>query len=77
MSGLRFINFFTKEVVCTNHLGIEHRFKATEDQLYRIHRWYQYGGNIQDMLPDLSDSQRELLLTGISDEEWDELFSDE
>jgi len=35
------------------------------------------GALIQDAFPQLSASAREFILTGMTDEEWDELFGDE
>ena len=35
---------------------------------------WQAGGLIQNIMPDLSAGQREFLMTGITDEEWDETF---
>jgi hypothetical protein len=32
---------------------------------------------IQDALPHLTDSQREFILSGITDDEWDEAFQEE
>lgn len=33
--------------------------------------------NIQDVMPYLSDSDREFILSGITDEEWDNAFSEQ
>lgn len=33
-------------------------------------------GLIQDIFPQLSDSDREFILTGMTDEEWDEIYAD-
>jgi hypothetical protein len=38
---------------------------------------YEDGALIQDAFPYLTTSQRELMLTGISDEIWDDMFGDE
>lgn len=35
---------------------------------------YRSGALIQDVFPDLSRSEREFLLTGVTDEEWEEMF---
>lgn len=43
---------------------------VTQEQLDRV----QAGGYIQNVFPNLSDDEREFLLTGITSEEWDELF---
>jgi hypothetical protein len=32
---------------------------------------------IQDVFPDLTPGQREFILTGVTDEEWDDAFPDE
>lgn len=31
---------------------------------------------VQDIFPDLTDSQREFIMTGITDDEWDEIFNE-
>jgi hypothetical protein len=38
---------------------------------------WQSGKHIQWAMPHLTPGQREFLITGITDEEWDELFKDE
>ena len=35
------------------------------------------GRLIQDVVPDLSDSDREFLMTGITNEQWDKAFGNE
>ena len=39
--------------------------------------WSQGGVNIQDAMPYLNDSDREFILSGITDEEWDDAFADD
>lgn len=46
---------------------------VTLEQLYQ---WEIVGQNIQDVMPDLTDDQREFIMTGIIAEEWDEVFGD-
>ena len=48
-------------------------FAATADQ------WAAYDGGelIQQALPHLSDGEREFLMTGITDEEWDKAFPED
>lgn len=46
---------------------------VTEDQ---IEAWEQ-GMKIQDAMPNLTDSQREFILTGVVDMEWDMLYKEE
>ena len=41
-----------------------------------LDRWHR-GELIQDVFPDLSDDQREFLITGITAEEWQETFGEE
>jgi hypothetical protein len=49
----------------------------TDDQHGRFCYWLVNGGLIQEILPDLSDDQREQLMTGITPEAWDEHFPDD
>ena len=46
---------------------------ATEEQLTA---WGE-GALIQDALPNLSDDDREFIMTGITPEEWDAAFGEE
>ncbi len=38
---------------------------------------WRNGALIQDAMPNLSASEREFLMTGITDEEWEEHFADD
>ena len=38
--------------------------------------WQTGLGSIQDLMPYLNDSDREFILSGITDGEWDEAFSE-
>jgi hypothetical protein len=51
--------------------GVEHTMEipVTREQ---IHEW-EGGTLIQRAMPNLTNIQREFLMTGITDEEWDEL----
>jgi hypothetical protein len=42
-------------------------------QKARYDKWLRTGCMIQDALPDLSPEQREVLISGISPEEWDRI----
>ncbi len=55
--------------------GITRTFEldVTEEQLQK---WYD-GSLIQDAMPQLSDSQREFLISGSTQEEWDEAYPEE
>ena len=39
-------------------------------------RWQAGHGNIQDLMPYLNDSDREFILSGITSEEWGNLFKE-
>ena len=38
--------------------------------------WQSGIGNIQDLMPYLTDDDREFILSGITPEEWDEAFAE-
>ena len=59
----------------SEHSVIEHTLELdiTQEQL---NRW-QHGELIQKVMPNLSPGEREFLITGIVDEEWDEMFPKE
>lgn len=59
----------------SNLTGIERtqEIPVTPDQL----RSWKEGALIQRAMPNLTPSQREFIMTGITDEEWDEAFQDE
>ena len=46
---------------------------VTEDQLSS---WHNGKLNIQDALPHLNANEREFLLTGITEKEWNEAFAE-
>ena len=43
----------------------------------KIEYWVESGKLIQDVMPDLDDDQREFLMSGITPEEWDNMFGEE
>lgn len=56
--------------------GIEHTRWIDVDEGEYL-RWSSgETGFIQDVFPHLSDDDREFLLTGVTPEEWDEMFAD-
>lgn len=46
---------------------------VTEEQLAR----WQSGERIQNVMPYLSASDREFIMTGITDDEWDQAFGED
>lgn len=55
--------------------GIEHTrdIPVTE---HKLREWLSGRGLIQDLLPELSDNDREFLISGVTPEEWDAVFDD-
>jgi hypothetical protein len=49
----------------------------TPDQYDRFQAWLTDGTPIQDKLPDLTPGQREILMSGIGPEDWDNEFPDD
>jgi hypothetical protein len=47
------------------------------DQSRRYQQWREGGGRIQDLLEDLSDEQREMLLSGLTDDNFKRAWPDE
>jgi hypothetical protein len=47
--------------------------KRAEDEYMA---WQAGLGSIQDLMPYLSDNDREFILSGITPDEWDEMFAD-
>ena len=45
--------------------------------LERLARWQHGEGLIQNVFPDLDTTQREFLMTGATQEEWDDMFGGE
>ena len=39
--------------------------------------WQAGLGNVQDLMPYLNDSDREFILSGITDGEWDKVFTEQ
>jgi hypothetical protein len=46
---------------------------ATQDEL---EAYWKGSGNIQDVLPHCNENQREFIKTGITPQEWDDLFGE-
>jgi hypothetical protein len=61
--------------------GEVHRFELDSGYALAFQQgfilWHDRGVLIQDALPFLTAGQREILMTGVSEECWDALFADE
>ena len=65
----------TFHAVCLNGMtGKISRFAITPDQAKRVGLWAAKGSLIQDALPDLPSERREQLISGVTPEEWAEIF---
>jgi hypothetical protein len=53
------------------------KISLTPDQYERYQTWLDKGELIQDALHELSPAEREVLLSGISPEEWTEAFGED
>jgi hypothetical protein len=51
--------------------------RLTIDQYRRYEKWRDGHGLIQVLLPDLSDSEREMLMTGLGDADFDRFAGSE
>ena len=49
----------------------------SDKQMTAYLSWLEGKGMIQDLLPELSSDEREILMTGIGPREWDEAFKGE
>ena len=58
--------------------GVEHTLDlpVTQDQMDEFNAPRHQRRYVQDIFPNLSASQREFLLTGMTDDEWDVMFGD-
>lgn len=48
----------------------------TEDELYRVENRYHTNELIQNIVPNLTMEEREFLMTGITSEEWNNMFGE-
>lgn len=63
------ITYTTQPCMCC---GLSEELQLEEEKLIRWH----YGESIQDVFPELTISERELIVTGTHDSCWDLLFED-
>lgn len=57
--------------------GVEHTLDIdiTEEEFQRVKMRFFTKELVQDILPNISRGEREFLMTGITQEEWDNTFS--
>jgi len=55
----------------------EQSMRLTADQYQRYRQWRDSGVLIQEALPELSNSQREILLSGLGDEDFHKFAGDD
>ena len=44
--------------------------------LDQLRQWEKGLGLIQDIMPNLTDSEREFIMSGMTDDDWDEAFGE-
>lgn len=49
----------------------------TEDELYQVENRRMIGKKIQDIIPHISKDQREFLMSGYTQDDWDTMFGKE
>ena len=59
----------------SNLTGVTSRMVMLVDRA-DLDSWEAGNGNIQDIMPYLSPDEREFLMTGITPEEWDDMFKE-
>jgi hypothetical protein len=57
--------------------GFSNSIILTEAQVNKYHEWNTSGLLIQEAFPELTDSQREIILSGLGDKEFEELAKDD
>jgi len=62
-----------KSLDLQKEIVVEHSIQRISQGWYN---WTQEGDSIQTAFPFLNPSEREFLMTGIMDSEWDELFGE-
>jgi hypothetical protein len=50
------------------------RIPVTQEE---IDYWHVSGRSVQSVFPDLTADQREFLMTGLTPEDWDEMFNED
>ena len=64
----------TVKVTCRNGITKElNSFTTTNAIGAKLSEWKVLGGNIQDVIPELSVDERELCISGMTPENWEEM----
>lgn len=70
-----FVNYdFDNEILGRCRDGTEFTIKASADQ---VHRWLEKGEFVQDVFPELSLEDREILISGTSPAQFDAMFKED
>lgn len=64
------------EVTRTSILSGVTRTKNLDVTMNQLQKWSE-GANIQDVMGNLTDDEREFIMTGITAEEWNDTFGEE
>lgn len=64
------------KIVMTSMLSGKVRTREISISQEQVDAW-KNGAMIQDVMPDISPTDREFLITGVTSEEWDELFPED
>ena len=65
------------QVTRTSMMSNKQRTMELDITEKQLHAWQNEGVLIQDAFPNLTPAEREFLMTGMTDEEWNELFPSE
>jgi hypothetical protein len=65
--------FVYKQSIATGHINT----MVIPTTQGKIEYWMQSGEMIQNVMPDLTKDQHEFLISGITPEEWDDIFGGE
>ena len=64
------------EITRTSILSGVTRTKNIDVTMNQLQKWSE-GANIQDVMGNLADFEREFIMTGITEEEWNDTFGEE
>jgi hypothetical protein len=67
----------SKCLACGNNHELETPPEVSDEDVLNAYKEWQMGAFIQDVMPWLSAGQREILISGISPECWEQMFGKE